>query len=103
MAAGGLGHRQEHCQRRADHEYGRPRGAGHVLADPDPAQQQDEVQLSDKDRLDHRQLADVQGQGLERERAHRSDGAEQPQRLRDADTRPGPTGVRRQGTGEAWP
>ena len=94
-----LGHRQEHRQCRADGQYGGPRGAGHVLADPHPAQHQDEDQLSDEDGLDHRQLAVVQGEGLEGERTRRSDPAGQPQRLPEqvADQAPAPLPLRRAG------
>ena len=80
--AGGLGDGEEHSQCRADDEHGGPRGAGHVLAGPHPAQHHED-KLSDQNGLEHRQQAVMQGKSLEDERAHRSHSAEQPQRLPD--------------------
>jgi len=78
----GLGDGEEHSQCRADDEHGGPRGAGHVLAGPHPAQHHED-KLSDQNGLEHRQQAVMQGKSLEDERAHRSHSAEQPQRLPD--------------------
>ena len=99
MAAGRLSHREEHRQCPADGQYRGPRGPRHVLADPHPAQHQDKDQLGDEDRLDHRQLAVVESDGLEREPAHRRDPAEQPQRLPEqvADQAPALLPLRRAG------
>jgi len=66
-AAGGLADGQEHRQGHANDADRRPRGPGHVLVNPHPAQDQAEDQLGDQQRLDHRHRAVVQGQGLEDE------------------------------------